>query len=184
MAEKDIPVQAYLDKLLDDANKTGKKELFQHISVNEISGNMNEKVFYNRGGIIVTRSRVIIGATTYSVNLISQVQLVYEDIVKTDEAYAPAVSFGTFLFFVAPLSVFTVEPDSENMMDILIISCLISLIGFCIGIYYGTISKSKVKVWHILLFTNSSQIKAYKSENKQEVIDIILAINQAIMERG
>ena len=130
---------------------------------------MSENVIYNQGDVLVQPSVVIFGRQPYPTSSITAVRL--EEKVSFFTKY-PAF-FGLITMFFFSVIVYLLGPKYRFILEFGLF--FIVLFGF----YQIFITKPVLNYTIILYFTNKS-IKAYKSKNKQEVLNIIDAINQVI----
>jgi hypothetical protein len=126
----------------------------------------NEKVFYKSGNVLVSNTRVIIDNKMYAVNNITSVELLEKGL--------------SMIFYVLLLVGIICLISGLNQNDGLVLFLFLSVLSF-IGSYL---------IWKyyprfaIILRTSGVENEALTSINKQFALDVIKAINDAIIHRG
>ena len=125
---------------------------------------MEEKVFLQEGNIIVTSARFIVPSQTYAMSGITSVKLAE----KTPSKAVPLI-----LIFIGLLVFIGNGLKGEG-----IIAGLISAVP-------GVIWLMKLKSSHIVALTVSSgEVKALESKDRAFIVNVVNALNEAIIHRG
>ncbi len=129
-----------------------------NLQISTEKNNPNETTYYSKHNVMVTTKRFIVGSETYSVNNITSV---------SHKKKSPNWSIPILAILVGLLSI-NFNP---------VISIILILFG---GIFLY-LSKGK---YNIILKTSGSETKPFTSKNKNEVTQIVQALNQAIIDRN
>jgi hypothetical protein len=123
---------------------------------------MEEKVFFEKQGIIVTQSRFVYGAETYAVRNITSVK---------PKEIPPSNGWSIVLILVGLLFL-SAYPNP------------VYWIGLVLILVNGLRIYSGKTTYVVQLSTSGGEVPAFKSHDKELVLDIITALNNAIIYRG
>lgn len=126
-----------------------------------------ERIFFQQGDVLVTNSRVVIGTNTYPMANVSSVKL-----GKDLEGAATKSSIG----FVAPLVLGVVLSCSAGSW---VPAALGGAAGVGLWIYFMATQQAVV-----VLGTSGGDIAALKSPDKELILKVLAAVNDAIVARG
>ena len=131
---------------------------------------MSENVIYNQGDVLVQPSVVIFGRQPYPTSSITAVRLEERESVSTKyRMFFNIIKMLLFFLFMVPFG----KPMNATLWFSLV------MLGGIYILYHNVFNESIINYTIILYFTNKS-VKAYKSTKKQEVLNIVDAINQVI----
>jgi DNA-directed RNA polymerase subunit RPC12/RpoP len=137
---------------------------------------VQETIFYNKYGIYVSNTRVVISDKIYSTANITAV---------SKGKILPSYKLPTFLtvggIFLLLASLAQLLDWDIEMVPVSIFLSIISLIGIFIGFY---IFRKRKIVYSVILESTSGRINAYYSQNEALVNDTIYATSLAIRHRG
>ena len=122
---------------------------------------MEEKSFFQEGGVTVTNARFIVPSQTFAMSGITSVKAFEE---KPSRVWS-------IIFLVVGILMALGDGD-------MVVWGVIIAIAGAIGI---VLQKS---MYHILLTTSSGEAKALSSKNKEWINEIVAALNSAIVHRG
>jgi Family of unknown function (DUF6232) len=126
---------------------------------------MDEKIFYDLGGVKVTNSRFIVDSATYPIANISSVKASSKE---------PNKSLSSLCILVGVLFMLAVFSDNSWL-------AVIGLFFVWLGIELKKTAKGTYKV---VLTTSGSEVQAYSAPNSNIIANIIKALNDAIVYRG
>lgn len=138
---------------------------------------MKEEIpIYSQGEIKVTNLRAVFGEKTYAISNISAVET---------ETVAPS-SFGGALLAIGILMVIFAIPSflpSQNALQsgpkvtLLLLGLLLLVAGFLS-------MRAAKSSYTVKISTSSGEVKAYTSDNKELIKNIVESVNQAIIQKG
>ncbi|MCT8866313.1 DUF6232 family protein [Shewanella xiamenensis] len=124
---------------------------------------MEEKVFFNKGNVMVTNSRFIVNGQTYAISNVTS--------VKASENSSSQAS--VFLLFILGFMCFFLDAG---------------YVGVGVGILLWVIAfydfKTIKHTYSVILNTSAGENKALSSQDEGYVKDIVKALNDAIVSRG
>ncbi len=143
-----------------------------------LSKESEEPIYFNNGFIKVTRSRFIIGTQIFAMRSIESVKLgVLEELVKRDNII-PAISLMVLGLAIIGIGIAICGANGFEDSTILIMMGVIGFIPILIG---SALFKQLKKSYTVMLKTGSGEITAYKSFEQIEIMQIIAALNEAII---
>lgn len=129
---------------------------------------MEEKIFYEKDGVKVTSARFIVHQETYPIVNISSVK---------QRSDPPKNGCGVVLMAFGGLFAFAAMGAEGETASMLLIGLLMGGIGW--GIW------KSAKAEHIVILnTAGNDVKALKSFIKEDIDNVIKALNDAIVHRG
>lgn len=128
----------------------------------------SELPIYEKGDIKITNLRAVFGAKTYSISNITSVER------KRIEPNG-CLSFGLVVFGVGLILVAFINLK-QNWQNIIFGGILVAA-GFAM-------SKAQKASYAVALTTASGEIKAYTSDHEESIKEIIVALNNAIIQKG
>jgi hypothetical protein len=130
---------------------------------------MEETVFFNFNGIIVSNSRFIVRSQTYAMQSVTSVK---PGVVKPSRTVALAFIFIGVLLLIAELLALI---DQQGVLLVAgVVAILLSLIAWYLA-------KPR---YSVVLHTSAGEHHALVSDNKQDIEHVLQALNQAIVSRG
>lgn len=132
---------------------------------------MDEKTFYESDSIKVTSARFVVSNQTYALSSVNSVKVSEVDI--TSSRTAPALLAVGGVVWVLFLIAFKGDP----------IYYLQSVALIVMGIYLLTRIKRKFE-YRVMLTTSSGESAALRSNERQEILLVEKALNDAIVYRG
>ncbi len=135
---------------------------------------MTEKVFYEDTQTRVTSARIVIGSKTYALDNISSVDLQY----RQDSASCFVWGFLLISAFLGVAGLATAFTGGGPIAFFFLITGGV-LTWFCINQI-----RSHKPYYVAILETNAGSIDALSNENKESLVPIVDAINQAVIERA
>jgi hypothetical protein len=130
--------------------------------------NMEETVFFNFNGIIVSNSRFIVRSQTYAMQSVTSVK---PGIVKPSRGVAMVfMLIGVLLLIAELLELF----DKGVLLVAGVVAILIGLIAWYL-------EKPR---YSVILNTSAGEHHALISDKKQDIEHVLQALNQAIVSRG
>ena len=128
---------------------------------------MEEKNYFSDSQITVTSTRIIVGATTYSLRNISSV---------STAKIEPSHTIDVILIIIGILSLISGIPLIKNSGSLCII------MGILIGVAGFFIYKSKKTNYCVVLETNSGKQNVFYSIDMNYINNIVNEINNAIID--
>ena len=125
-----------------------------------------EHVYFERGGVRVTNSRFLPGDQTFALSAINSVKLVT---VRADQKPV------TFLVLLAVL--LALAGMASQSMGWFLAALLCGLIAFLV--YQG-----RKDSYAVVVSVSSGEVKALVRQDRKFIVDVVEAINQAIIGRG
>ena len=133
---------------------------------------MDEKVFYEKNNIKVTNSRFIVNDQTYALSSVNAVKVSVANVTTSYALPALLITAGaTWLILLMILE--TTNP----------IFYIQSIALIAVGIYLTAKIKDKFE-YSVMLTTSSGENAVLKSNEKQDIILVERALNDAIVYRG
>jgi hypothetical protein len=130
--------------------------------------NMEETVFFNFNGIIVSNSRFIVRSQTYAMQSVTSVK---PGIVKPSRGVAMVfMLIGVLLLIAELLELF----DKGVLLVAGVVAILIGLIAWYL-------EKPR---YSVILNTSAGEHHALISDKKQDIEHVLQALNQAIVSQG
>jgi hypothetical protein len=141
-----------------------------------ISTAQGEEGFLNEGGITVTKTRFMVHGQTYAL----------ANITSVSAAIIPGRFDGVLVFILfgglMGLSGFGVLNDgSSDDRPVGIILLILGIVMIGVGIIT---LKSRKKSYAVILNTAGSEMKTYVSRDRDFILRIVAALNEAIVARG
>lgn len=124
-----------------------------------------EQTFFNEGGVLVTRSRIVIGKQTYPMNGITSIRT---------ETVEPNLIVPIILFFIEVFMSFTVVAGEFGFFFIGLL---------LLGIAVAWLNAAKL-VYNILFGTAGGEKQALTDPNAEYVSRVENAINEALIARA
>jgi hypothetical protein len=135
---------------------------------------MEETVFFNFNGIIVSNSRFIVRSQTYAMQSVTSVK---PGVIKPSRAVALAFILTGMLLLA--LKLLAVElPELLDHQGVLLVAGVVAILIGLIAWYLGKPRYS------VILHTSAGEHHALVSDNKQDIEHVLQALNQAIVSRG
>lgn len=125
---------------------------------------MSEQTFLNEGGITVTNSRFIANGQTYAMSGITSVKSFKH----------PTSIKGPIILFAIGFLIFIGGQGSAG-------SILTGLLFFASAIAWLVLNKP---LFSVMLSSASGETEAYSSKNENFILNVVNAINEAIIARG
>jgi predicted membrane channel-forming protein YqfA (hemolysin III family) len=135
---------------------------------------MEETVFFNFNGIIVSNSRFIVRSQTYAMQSVTSVK---PGIIKPSRAVALAFILTGMLLMIAELAALELL-DLLDHQGVLLVAGVVAILIGLIAWYLGKPRYS------VILHTSAGEHHALVSDNKQDIEHVLQALNQAIVSRG
>jgi predicted membrane channel-forming protein YqfA (hemolysin III family) len=135
---------------------------------------MEETVFFNFNGIIVSNSRFIVRSQTYAMQSVTSVK---PGIIKPSRAVALAFILIGMLLMIAELAALELL-DLLDHQGVLLVAGVVAILIGLIAWYLGKPRYS------VILHTSAGEHHALVSDNKQDIEHVLQALNQAIVSRG
>lgn len=126
-----------------------------------------EEHIYSSNGVFVSKSRLVVSGDTYAMNGITSVKLKEK---KKD--------FFLLFAFTIIVFIFTIIRCANHDYLMAVISAAV-FVGCVLWI-----KKLRAPNYVVLITTSSGESEAFSTNEKQTVLSIIEAINQAIISRG
>jgi predicted membrane channel-forming protein YqfA (hemolysin III family) len=135
---------------------------------------MEETVFFNFNGIIVSNSRFIVRSQTYTMQSVTSVK---PGVIKPSRAVALAFILTGMLLLIAELAALELL-DLLDHQGVLLVAGVVAILIGLIAWYLGKPRYS------VILHTSAGEHHALVSDNKQDIEHVLQALNQAIVSRG
>lgn len=135
---------------------------------------MEETIFFNFNGIIVSNSRFIVRSQTYAMQSVTSVK---PGIIKPSRAVALAFILIGMLLMIAELAALELL-DLLDHQGVLLVAGVVAILIGLIAWYLGKPRYS------VILHTSAGEHHALVSDNKQDIEHVLQALNQAIVSRG
>jgi nicotinamide riboside transporter PnuC len=133
-----------------------------------------EKIFLDQNGVSVSNLRMMYAGQTYAMRGITSVKLSEEKPSMNGPIVLIVIAS---LFLIADINTVKTTGDIKGMV--------VSLILLAYGVFWWQTKKQTKKTEYSVLLTSASgEKKTYTSNDKEFVIKIVTAINNAIVDRG
>lgn len=134
---------------------------------------MEEKIFFNKDGVIVSNSRFVVRGQTYAMSGITSVTSVRND----PSRIGPIVLFFlAFIFLLYGLGMYSHDPSGAIIGG-----------GFWVSVFtiWGVKSWRGQKTYYQIIFNSSSgRVTALTSDDEEYIKTVVAALNDAIVSRG
>jgi hypothetical protein len=140
---------------------------------------MEETVFFNFNGIIVSNSRFIVRSQTYAMQSVTSVK---PGVIKPSRAVALAFILAGMLLLA--LKLLALELAALELLDLLDhqgVLLVAGVVAILIGLIAWYLGKPR---YSVILHTSAGEHHALVSDNKQDIEHVLQALNQAIVSRG
>ena len=132
-----------------------------------------ETTIYEDGDIKITNLRAIFGAKTYAVSNISAVEMRS----KAPSPFPALIGLLGGVLLLLSLPSFFNNRTWDNNWTLLVIGLIL--------IFFSVMSIRAAKTEYTIAFSSSSgEIKAFQSYDKEEIDEILQALNDAIIQKG
>ncbi|MGQ3091625.1 MAG: DUF6232 family protein [Methylophilus sp.] len=135
---------------------------------------MEETVFFNFNGIIVSNSRFIVRSQTYAMQSVTSVK---PGVVKPSRVVASAFILIGVLLLAAEL----LDLELLTLLDHKGVLLVAGAVAILIGLIAWYLEKPR---YSVILHTSAGEHHALVSDNKQDIEHVLQALNQAIVSRG
>lgn len=131
---------------------------------------ISEVSIYEKADIKITNLRAVFGPKTYSISNITSVE---------GQRIEPS---GCLLFFFIITGILFSAIGLPNIIDNQFYGfCVIGILMFGLAFI---VFKSSKPTFAVNLTTASGEIKAYTSDNQESILEIVNALNDAIIQKG
>lgn len=134
-----------------------------------------EKTYYQKDSVLVTSHRVIFGEETHVLRNISSVSSVQ---------LPPDRNLGNLIIIISIfmlMCMFTIAFSTNSSVEGILPVSVLGLIGIIVG---GVISSKAGVRYAVKLVSGAGETKAVVSKDKEEIAQIVDAINNAIVENN
>lgn len=123
---------------------------------------MEEKVFFNQGGVSVSNARFIVNGQTYAMNAVTSVKQAADEPARG----GPII--------IGLLGLLLCLPGTKEMIAM-------GAIMLITAVVWGLNQKAE---YMVVLHTSAGESQALKSNDKAHVEAVVAALNQSIVHRG
>ena len=137
---------------------------------------MEERIFFNEGGVSVSNARFIVNGQTYAMNAVTSVKQ-----GVNHPSHAGPFIFGLLGLIVSAAGFQVHSGGGAAWSQDQVSAVVIGFILVAAAIFWGYQEKSE---YIVVLSTSSGESQALKSNDRLHVESIIGALNQSIVHRG